>query len=651
VVVLLGIYPALAVSAMATKSVAFDELAHLTAGYSYWTTGDFRLQPENGNLPQRWAGLGVLSARPVFPSTDQPAWWGSSVWELSEQFLFKLGNDADTLLFRGRLMVVALGACLGLLVWAWSRRLFGPGGAVVSLAAYAFSPTMLAHGSLATSDMAAALFFAASLLALWIVLHRVTPWTVLASCLAMAGLFLSKMSAVLIIPVGLLLVLLRLAAGRPLVVSAGRFTRVLTARRPQLLVLACLVAVHVLVVWVAIWAAFDFRYSAFRTSRPGRDTLFPKGWEYVLEAPGVASSAIRLARDHGLLPEAYLYGFAMTNRFSQERRSFLNGECGSRGWWTFFPYCLLVKTPLPEFGLLALAGAAGVAVLRSRRDGKPPPRHYRATTLYDLTPLVVFLAVYWAAALASHLNIGHRHLLPTYPSMFVLAGGAAFWLRRPAERLLPVLTLVALAWVSLWTWPNYLAFFNVLAAGPAHGYEHLVDSSLDWGQDLRGLGDWLKERGLPTPDRPVYLSYFGTGSPEYYDIHATLLPCYFSRGKPDMPRPLTGGVYCISATMLQGVYLPTPAPWTRDNELLYQRLRTAVRDLDKARPDPAGGDSPRRPNQQTRLQLVGLFEQVRFCRLCAFLRKRQPDGQLGHSILMYDLSAADVQRAVNGPPP
>src|SRR5438034_196674 len=44
----------MAVSSVGQKSTTFDELAHLTAGYSYWLTGDFRLQPENGNLSQRW---------------------------------------------------------------------------------------------------------------------------------------------------------------------------------------------------------------------------------------------------------------------------------------------------------------------------------------------------------------------------------------------------------------------------------------------------------------------------------------------------------------------------------------------------------------------------------------------------------------------
>ncbi len=45
----------LAASVSRQLSTTVDELAHLTAGYAYWTQHDYRLQPENGNLPQRGA--------------------------------------------------------------------------------------------------------------------------------------------------------------------------------------------------------------------------------------------------------------------------------------------------------------------------------------------------------------------------------------------------------------------------------------------------------------------------------------------------------------------------------------------------------------------------------------------------------------------
>jgi 4-amino-4-deoxy-L-arabinose transferase-like glycosyltransferase len=665
VLLLLGTYAALAITGAWRKSIAYDEMPHVTAGYSYWLTDDFRLHPENGNLPQRWAALPQLWSRPRFPSLNQSAWRTSNPWQMGEQFLYGQGNDADALLLRGRIMITVLGVGLGLLVYCWSRHLFGRAGGLISLAVYAFSPAMLAHGALVTSDLAVAFFFAASVWAIWVVLHSVTPLTLLASSLAVAGLFLCKMSAVLIVPVGLLLLLLRVAFGRPLTLSFGR-TRVLSSRWRQLPVLTCLVPWYALVVWAAVWASFGFRYSAFRAEE-GRDILFPGGWRLAMKGPASVSGAIEYARDRHLLPEAYLYGMAYINFNSQERRAFFNGECASKGWWLFFPYCLLVKTPLPVFALLMLAGAAGVTAVRSSWRGTQQPGPGLWSSLYNLAPLAVFLIVYWAAAVTSHLNIGDRHLLPTYPFIFVLTGAAALCFHRPAQgtstadhtavpssllRFVSLALLVALAVEALWTWPHYLSYFNVLAGGPAQAYKHLVDSSLDWGQDLRGLSDWLNERGLPTADQPVYLSYFGSGSPEYYGIRASLLPCVFARGKPGLPQPLRGGVFCISATMLQAVYLPTPGPWTHSHEILYQKLRAAVPRIhkDMANRDTRG-ESAHAADEQNAAQVFRVFDEVRLARLCASLRKRDPDAEVGYSILVYYLSDADVERALTGPPP
>src|SRR4029453_12387247 len=110
---------------------------------------------------------------------------------------------------------------------------------------------------------------------------------------------------------------------------------------------------------------------------------------------------------------------AWVMKYSATRPAFLNGEHSWIGWWSFFPYCAAVKTPLSLLGLVA-AGASG-AVIGLPHPTTPLLRRIREN-LYRTAPLWVLLAVYWAAAISSNLNIGHRHLLPTYPAMLVLAG-------------------------------------------------------------------------------------------------------------------------------------------------------------------------------------------------------------------------------------
>ena len=187
VVALLAIHFALAVTSVMDKCATSDEMAHLPAGYCYWIRNDYRLNPENGNLPQRWCALPLLLGRYAFPAETSRFWTASNVWEIGHEFFYLMGNDVQAMLLKGRAFTALLSVALGLIVYFWSRRLFGPVGGMISLALYAFNPTLLANGSLVTSDMAAALFFTASLWAVNVMVNKVTAATVLASAFAMAG--------------------------------------------------------------------------------------------------------------------------------------------------------------------------------------------------------------------------------------------------------------------------------------------------------------------------------------------------------------------------------------------------------------------------------------------------------------------------------
>jgi hypothetical protein len=249
-VALLSAYFAMAVSAAATKSPTFDELPHITAGYTYWELKDYRLDPDNGNLAQRVIGLPLLSRDLRFPSLDQLAWRVSDMWTISDQFFYESSNDPDEIVRRARMSVALLSTLLGAAVFFWARQLFGAAGGWVSLSIFVFSPTMLANGALATSDMFAAAFFTVAVWALWTVLHRITTLTLSASLLATSGLFLSKMSAPLILPMALGMLAVRLASSRPLVIGRGTTAREIHGRRAQMTVLAGLALAHAAVVFV-----------------------------------------------------------------------------------------------------------------------------------------------------------------------------------------------------------------------------------------------------------------------------------------------------------------------------------------------------------------------------------------------------------------
>jgi hypothetical protein len=682
VVVLLLCHVVLGTSAAGRKSLTFDEGVHLTGGFSYWAGNDYRLHPENGNWSQRWAALPLSLGGFRFPPFQGLAWQTSNLWEMSDRFLFESDNDLDAMLWRGRSMMAVASVVLAFMVYLWSRRLFGAYGGLISLTLYAFSPTMLANGFLTTSDLFVTLFFTAAVAALWGLLHCVSPLTLSVTCIAMAGVLLSKFSGVLIAPIAGVLVGIRLSNPEPLRLKLGR-TREVDGLGRQLAVFATVTLIEVLGVALVIWASYGFRYSAFSSAASDEETQFQVPWHSVDDGlPRHFAATIQFARDHHLLPEAYLYGFGFMI-FGGARIGFLNGQCSQAGWLSYFPACLALKTPLALFLLLGLA----VWALRVYRMRDPQGRVVRSgserTRLDALTPLLVLLGVYWMFALSSSLNIGHRHILPTYPPLFILAGAAALWFQTPpghvdknrgrskpernpapqaatirpqvvsTVRAIIVGALAITVLETIWFWPHYLAYFNLLSGRPTHAYRRLVDSSLDWGQDLKELKRWLDDHPNDARDpRRVYLAYFGMARPEYYGIEAQILPGFRPRWYPHIPQPLTGGLYCVSATMVQPVYMAFPGRWNAAYETAYQQLRGEIEEASRGGADMATFQRAAPHMKPDDLQTAfRQYEDLRFGRLASFLRLREPDAEVGYSILIYRLTDDDVRRALAGPPP
>ena len=248
-------------------------------------------------------------------------------------------------------------------------------------------------------------------------------------------------------------------------------------------------------------------------------------------------------------------------------------------------------------------------------------------------PLLVLAVWFGVAVVVTRVSIGHRHVLPVYPVLFIFAGGAGYWLARRAWAVM-VLVLAMAGWMAVESaviWPHDLAYFNQLVGGPKRGYLYLVDSSLDWGQDLPALKRYLDEH--VADEENVYLSYFGTARPSYYGIEAQRLPGFmeWEGSKSPVPRTLQPGVYGISATDLQGVYLAVAGGWTQAHESEFRQFAQRFED-DAEWAAASPGDRDR-------------FEQWLFARLCTYLRRRESDGWAGYSILIFRLSERELAQA------
>jgi len=633
------LHAAMAVTAVNTKSPTFDEPQHLTAGYSYWVTNDFRLDPENGNLPARWAALPLLLSRLNFVPLNDRGWQRAEEGRTGHQFFYESGNDPDRTLGQARIMMSIFGAALCLLIYRCGREFFGVLGGLLAETVAAFDPNFLAHSALVASDVPAAFFFTAAVWSSWRLFQKISPATLTTAALSLAGLFLTKFSAPIVLPVLGAASILQIFSGRDIRLRLGRIETELVEKWKKACAIGGSWLLLTATVFFAIWLSFSFRYSAW-TNNESLHKGTTWHWNYLLEDRGTFESAARFARAHRLLPEAYLYGFSYVHKHEIDRPAFLDNRWSVVGFRSFFPRAFIYKTPLPFLLLVALAFYAALA----RR---------RSWSISKLNPLAMFALIYGAIAITSQLNIGHRHILPIYPALFIGCGAVVHLARKNRPAIFATAVGIILFWQigeSLAIRPNYLAYFNEVAGGPSRGYQHLADSSVDWGQDLPALKTWLDNHSAIVNGKPLYLAYFGTAEPRSYEINAKLLPENHSSGDRVFA-PLTGGIYCISATTLQSAYARELGQWCVPYEQHYQAAAAGIRRYHDTASDPARRVAMiANDGALNWAKKIKDFERLRFERLCAYLRHQAPAAQIGYSVFVFELTDDEVNRALYGPP-
>lgn len=648
VVILLGAYALIALYSIQNKAATADEGIHLTGGLSYWKFNDYRMQPENGNLPQRWAAIPLLF-QPLNMFTGQHSFWQSgNVWEMERVFLYKIGNQPVWMLFTARAMMVLAATLIGFLLFCYARSLWGYGCGLVCLFLYCFSPDVLAHGRLLTSDIIGAGAFILAAWSLHTLLKRIDLARIGFAGLSFGLLAVAKYSAVLMVPITAVCIIAHLLLNRSTILYFRQSRYLLSGRLKRLISILSAFFVVGLIAWTVLWSFYGFRYSAFNDSNS--QSGFLKSWEGVKPESSLISNSVDFARAYRLLPEAYLYGFSHVIKYSENRHAFLAGGYSSTGWWYFFPFTFLVKSPMALFALLILAIIlCGIQLRDSKRSGLLGS----LDELPEWLVPTVLILVYGGAAVSTTLNIGHRHILPIYLALFILIGGVWRWIgcRGVPSRALLSVFLFAYAYESLRVYPNFLAFFNRLSGGPEAGHLLLVDSSLDWGQDLYALDDWLREHNSGTNREIVTLSYFGRSSPKYLGMDARYL---LSRGtfKRDAYTiaALEPGLYAMSATMLQGMYSPDLRPWTAQHESTYRFLLSEFRRLVALAPDQAAMLQLIEEEGATKwANCINHFISYRAERLRIRLLNMEPEEVINHTIFIYRLSEEDLQRIVIDP--
>ena len=508
--------------------MTIDEYVHLPVGLHALHTGDLRQDPINTHVPRMLAALALADDPPVFaPPPD------AAVWGLGGYFMEANVDAYQTIYERARRSTIVLALLAALVMAKWTFELYGSGAALVALALFAFSPSLLAHGHLVTLDMAGVLGFVLALYANWRFLAA-PSWRLAALLgVTIGAANLLKLSGSVLVAMILATWAIRVFAERRGPRSSSR------TPTPTLAAWVGLLAVcgSATLATLNLGYGFDGTFDLLRNA-----ALAPGG---KLDSLAGALPWLRLP-----LPQAFVNGMDMAMEVGkgQEPSYFLAGELSADGWWYYHLAAFAGKCPLPV--LLAALFSLGAWLAGFSRGTR------------DYAVFVPVVLLFAANSMLNSLAIGERHVLAVYPLLFV---GMAPWLVAGLSEL----GSVALLWrgsarvsgstaalalgsaaalvsvtVLLWTGagtlavaPRYLQFFNEAVGGPERGHRYLIDSNIDWGQDLIRLREYMDANKLDT----VSLAYFGRVHPAVYDIGFTPL----ERGQ-------SHGITVVSATFLMG---------------------------------------------------------------------------------------------------
>lgn len=545
-----------------TNGQTVDETYYSGSGLPMVRYNNYEFLGEHPPLIIQLGALPLLLLQSDFPIHDFIRLPGSKSVDISRTgalFLYKMGNDPQLILFFERLPIILLTMLLGLGIWLLSSQLWGRWGGLLSLALFSFSPNMIAHGSLYTTDMGIAAFYFFSIFALKRFFDTPSASRVVLLGVACGLTFMSKISGLILFPVisvlfliyywsmcrpqlnvasvepdmskcfekwilGISIFLVAHAVGeRQAMVLFGPFLvfavylyardiekiRISNVFRVGLKVAALAGAVLCIVYSVRLKKKYGFSTAMFLTianlvalgiavllARLSSEDVRMRILKCFLAVWVLAALVIVL----GYTDLAYkFYRFIGFGNFMRPFGIVLNHSKGGHGICVEGSFITCNWRYFP--GVMAVK--TPLLTLLLSVAGALMLLISRRTVLVKaliFVPMVFFLG----AAMANKINIGLRHVLPVYPFLFLLAGlpGAAIAnmragiLKKMLVGALFVLLLLC-AGRTLRIAPDYLTYFNELVGGPEQGAKLVADSNLNWGQDNKRLAEFVIAQKLP----------------------------------------------------------------------------------------------------------------------------------------------------------
>lgn len=527
------------------QSPTLNEPGHLASGIAHWELG--RFDPDRVNPPL----VRLIAATPVLLSGCERDWSHfvsgpgvRSEFQLGRDFVAANGTRTIWLLNIARWACIPFSLVGGWFCYLWGTALWDRPAGTIACVLWSVSPNILAHGQLMTTDVAASSLGLAGSYCFWTWLEFPTR----KRCVITGTLFglalLAKSTWVILYllwPVIWLICKLRK--------RRQNHTPEIDDRSTFRSELAQLAAIFLLGTYILnLGYGFDGTFTKLRQFEFVSQTL---GAPQNDRVSGNVFRETLLGAVPIPFPRQFVLGIDHQKKDFEEFpfRSYLRGRWKQGGWWYYYLYGFLVKVPVGTLGLVLLSSATLAVPVNPRT----------ATRSKDnLNGLIVLLfpavAIVCIASRQTAFNHHFRYVLPAFGPMFIFASRSfavsstrlyrTRWIRATATLLLACTCLATISAA-----PRFISYFNLIAGGSSNGHQHMIHSSLDWGQDLYHLQSWLKKH---PQEQPIILAYYGLYDPADLGINYRAAPYGPGSRSADKVPPGTPGVYAISVNYVLG---------------------------------------------------------------------------------------------------
>tara|TARA_R110002167_G_scaffold101723_2_gene264678 strand:+ start:1906 stop:3630 length:1725 start_codon:yes stop_codon:yes gene_type:complete len=534
----------------ATKhSPNLNEPAHLIAGVSHWKYGRFELYRVNPPL------IRMVAALPVLFSDAQYDWSGfyespgaRPVFKMGRQFIEANGEKSIWYFTIARWICIPFSLLGGYICYRWAKELYGSFAGLFSLTLWCFSPNMLAHGQFFTPDCGATALGITAAYFFWLWLRQPNWKRAIVSGLVLGLAELTKTTWIILFGLW------------PMIWLVWIFSRkgdLLMSGKRQIAQLSCvlILGIYLLNLGYGFTGSFtrlkEFQFVSHsltgnedneQRKREDKRNRFVDSWIGEIPVP---------------FPRNYILGIDVQKKDFENfgRESYLRGEFREKGWWYYYLYAMAIKVPIGYWIIF------GLTVLNTIWGRSSDNSSWHDGFILAVPSLAVLTLVSSQTGLNHHM----RYILPIFPFAFIWMGQSASWIVEK-KKFTAILTGSSLVWAigsSLFVYPHTLSYFNEIVGGPMNGHKHLINSNIDWGQDLLFLKEWIENN--PEAKR-IHICCYGDISPKDLGIDYELPPINANQHYEHQPPP---GWYAISVNYLIGYSSKLP----KDGFSYFQKIK------------------------------------------------------------------------------